>query len=369
MKSKSISIVSNNFWTIYKFRFDVVMMFLDKGYHVYLVAGNDSYMSKFNHPQITKILIPISERGMNLFQEFNTFMAIYKAHKDARPNLVFNFTLKANVYSGIICRLLNIKYISMITGLGHVFIREKNITKYGITILLSLALKKSLEIWFTNNFDRIYYKKNKINTSQVTKIVPGAGADFKLNRSMKSENNKITSFIMIARLLKEKGTEEYINTAAHFKDNKDLKFILLGSHKTEKSYISKLILEEASNNGVIDYHNHQEDVMPFMEKASCVILPSYREGMSTVLLEAGTLKIPIITTEVPGCIDIIPDDSYGTLCQARSTTSLIKAVNRYMRLNQNELEEQTLKAYNHIRDNYSRTKVLSIYKDSLKYIN
>ena len=109
--------------------------------------------------------------------------------------------------------------------------------------------------------------------------------------------------------------------------------------------------------------------MPFMEKASCVILPSYREGMSTVLLEAGTLKIPIITTEVPGCIDIIPDDSYGTLCQARSTTSLIKAVNRYMRLNQNELEEQTLKAYNHIRDNYSRTKVLSIYKDSLKYIN
>ena len=71
--------------------------------------------------------------------------------------------------------------------------------------------------------------------------MPGAGADFKLNRSMKSENNKITSFIMIARLLKEKGTEEYINTAAHFKDNKDLKFILLGSHKTEKSYISKLI--------------------------------------------------------------------------------------------------------------------------------
>ena len=67
----------------------------------------------------------------------------------------------------------------MITGLGHIFIGKKIITKYVITFLLSLSLKKSLEIWFTNNFDRIYYENNKINISQVTKIVPGAGADFK----------------------------------------------------------------------------------------------------------------------------------------------------------------------------------------------
>tara|TARA_B110000858_G_scaffold168734_1_gene197392 strand:- start:43 stop:1152 length:1110 start_codon:yes stop_codon:yes gene_type:complete len=369
MKNKSISIVSNNFWTIYKFRFDIVMMLLDKGYHLYLIAGNDSYVSKFNHPQITKILIPMSERGMNLFQEFNTFMAIYNTHKSAKPDLVFNFTLKANIYSGIVCRFLNIKYISMITGLGHIFIGKKIITKYVITILLSMALKKSLEIWFTNNFDRIYYKKNRINDFQVTKIVPGAGADFKINKPMMARNNKVISFIMIARLLKEKGVEEYINAANHFKNNKSLKFTLLGSHKNEKSYISKVILEKSINDGVIDYHDHREDTMPFMEQTSCVILPSYREGMSTVLLEAGILKIPIITTKVPGCIDIIPDDSYGTLCEASNTASLIKAINRHILLSENELKEQTLKVYNHIRDNYSRTKVLSIYKDSLKYIN
>ena len=369
MGNKSISIVSNNFWTIYKFRHDVVRMFIKEGYHVNLIAGDDLYIDKFNHPQITKVPIPMNERGINLFEEFNTFIEIYKSHKLAKPNLVFNFTLKANIYSGIICRFLNIKYISMITGLGHIFIGKKIIAKYVITVLLSLALKKSLEIWFTNNFDKLYYKKNKINTSQVTKIVPGAGADFKINRPMKMKNNEIISFIMIARLLKEKGVEEYINTATHFKDDKNLKFMLLGSHRNEKSYISKAILEESIKGKVIDYHGYEEDIMPFMEKASCIVLPSYREGMSTILLEAGTLKIPIITTKVPGCIDIIPNDSYGTLCEACSTVSLIKAVNRHIMLSENELKEQTLKVYNHVRDNYSRTKVLEIYKDSLKYIS
>lgn len=368
MGDKNITIVSNYFWGIYKFRHDVVKMFIKEGYHINLIAGNDSYIDKFNHPQITKITIPMNGRGINFFEEFNTFREIYKSHKLVKPDLVFNFTLKANVYSGIICRFLNIKYISMITGLGHIFIGKKIIAEYVITVLLSLALKKSLEIWFTNNFDRLYYQNNKINRSQITKIVPGAGADLKIKKLVKLKDRKVISFIMIGRLLKEKGVQEYINTAIHFKDNKNLKFILLGSHKNEKSYVSKVILEESINNKVIDYHRHVEDIIPFMEQASCIVLPSYREGMSTILLEAGTLQIPIITTKVPGCIDIIPDDSYGTLCEACSTTSLIKAVNRHIQLNENELKEQTLKAYNHISNNYSRAKVLDIYKDSLRYI-
>ena len=368
MGNKNISIVSNNFWTIYKFRFDVVRMLIKKGYHINLIAGDDSYIDKFDHPQITKISIPMNERGMNLFQELNTFIEIYKIHKLTKPSLVFNFTLKANIHSGIICRFLNIKYISMITGLGHIFIGKKIIVKYIIMIFLSFALKKSSEIWFTNNFDRIYYKKNKICTSQITKILPGAGADFKKNKIVNTKSNKKISFIMIARLLKEKGIEEYINTATHFKDYKDLSFVLLGSHKNEKSYISKIILEESINNRIIDYYGYKEDIMPFMEKASCIILPSYREGMSTILLEAATLRIPIITTKVPGCIDIIPDDSYGTLCEACSTKSLIEAVSKYMLLNEDQLKEQTLKTYNHVKDNYSRAKVLDIYKESLRYV-
>ena len=126
MSDKNITIVSNYFWSIYKFRHDVVKMFIKKGYHVNLIAGDDSYIDKFDHPQVTKISIPMNGRGTNLFEEFNTFKEIYKAHKLIKPDLVFNFTLKANIYSGIICRFLNIKYISMITGLGHIFIGKKN---------------------------------------------------------------------------------------------------------------------------------------------------------------------------------------------------------------------------------------------------
>tara|TARA_Y100000996_G_scaffold409609_1_gene390556 strand:+ start:6 stop:1136 length:1131 start_codon:yes stop_codon:yes gene_type:complete len=375
MNKKSISIVSNNFWTIYKFRYDIVKLLIQNGYHINLLAGEDSYIEKFDNPNITTVKIPINDRGMNLIQEINTFRKIYVIHKKLRPDLVFNFTLKPNIYSSFVCRYLNIPFISMITGLGHVFISDRNILKKLITFLLLHSLKKSLEVWFTNKSDKAYFQENKIVSNQHIKIIPGAGAIIPdVEAEYKHYNNSIT-FVMIARLLKEKGVEEYLSTATQFntifkndKDRKNIKFILIGSHKNDSNYVSKRLIENLNKTNIIQYEKYTDRITDVLEKANCIILPSYREGMSTVLLEAAVLKIPIITSSVPGCIDIVPDESYGTLCKPANTASLLNAICRFLKLDEETLRSQTLKTYNHVKNNHNRHKVFEAYKQTLKYI-
>ena len=108
--------------------------------------------------------------------------------------------------------------------------------------------------------------------------------------------------------------------------------------------------------------------MPYLMKCSCLVHPSYREGMSTILLEASVLKIPIITTKVPGCIDIIPDESYGSLCEPADIESLIESINKFATLDEDTLKTQTLKTYNYVKENFSRDQILEVYEESLKYI-
>lgn len=368
MNMKTITIVSNNFWTIYKFRLDIINLLLDSGYHVNLLAGKDSYIDRFKNPKITTVPISMNERGMNFFQEVHTFIEIYKNHKINKPSIVFNFTLKGNIYSGLACRILGIRYISMITGLGHIYIKGNVIVRYLISIFLSISLKRSLEVWFTNKSDELSYKKKNIISDQLTRTIPGAGAVFKRDELKFNYIKRPITFIMISRLLKEKGVMEYIKSATYFKNNYNMKFILIGSHKNEASYISKEILDTAIENNIIEYHTYQEDIMPYLTKCSCVVHPSYREGMSTILLEASVLKIPIITTKVPGCIDIIPDESYGSLCEPADTQSLIDSINKFITLDEDTLKIKTLKTFKYVKENFSRDQILEIYKVSLKYI-
>ena len=154
MNKGRITLVSNNYWTLYKFRYDVIQMLVNEGYSVNLIAKKDSYHTHFSHNNINKHFLPLQERGKNIFNEIKSFLAIHKLHKEIDPEIVFNFTLKPNIYSSISTRILGIKTISMITGLGHVFIQSNNFLKYAVIKMLRISLKRSNEIWFTNKFDR-----------------------------------------------------------------------------------------------------------------------------------------------------------------------------------------------------------------------
>jgi galacturonosyltransferase len=235
--------------------------------------------------------------------------------------------------------------------------------------ILRVSLKKSNEIWFTNKFDREYFKQKKIVTHQKTFIVPGAG--IKINNKLRSRNHidRKCSFIMISRLLKEKGVGEFLSAAKYFKSDTSKDFILIGAHLDDNHHISKKILNKSIEDKVISYHPYTDDVDSFLKKAHCIIHPSYREGVSTVLLEAVSLKIPIITTKVPGCIDIVLNEGYGFLCEASDSKSLIKKIIEFIDANDKNPESIDLKVnkvFGHVSENFNRESIIERFKLTAK---
>ena len=127
--TKTIALVSNNYWTLYKFRYDVVQMFIKKEYKVILIAGKDSFHTNFKNNNITKIFLPIDERGMNPFSEIKTILSLYRIYKHIKTDLVMHFTIKPNIYGSLMSKILDIKSISFITGIGHIFLKKKSLIK------------------------------------------------------------------------------------------------------------------------------------------------------------------------------------------------------------------------------------------------
>ena len=366
--NKTITLVSNNYWTLYKFRFDVIKLFISKGYKVNLIAKRDAFHTKFSGEEIKKYFIPINERGMNIFSEFNTFMSLYKIYKKIKTDIIFHFTIKPNIYGSIIANLLHIKSISFVTGVGHLFLKKESTLKKLIILMYKFALKNNLEVWFTNEDDKRIFERNKIISEQKTNIVPGAGVIFK-DINKKKQKTNTTIFLMIARIQKAKGVVEFLNAAYEYKNNNQIQFILIGTHddddpdSVELNYMQKYI-----DNKSILYHGYKDNIDIHLASASCIIHPSYREGLSTVMVEAASFKKPIITTEVPGCIDIIPDESYGILCKPRNSSSLKKAIKKFLSLNDKQKENMVEKTYNYVKNNFDREKILTIYESTLEYI-
>ena len=364
---KSITLVSNNYWTLYKFRYEVVELFISKGYQVNLIASDDPYSDKFDHECIKKYYVPINNRGISFIDEFRTFINLFKIYKSLNSGLIFHFTIKPNIYGSIICRILRIKSISFITGIGHTFI-NKNLLQRTIIILYKLALSKVSEVWFTNNSDVNLFKSLSIIKRNKTRIVPGSGINTPDN-IMKYEHSPKISFLMIARLQNEKGVMEYLKCSEYYKDNRDISFILIGDPQTDDpSGVQLDTINNYVDKKTITYMGYQEDIYKYIMDASCIVLPSYREGMSTVLLEASVHKRPIITTRVPGCEDIIKNSSYGILCEPRDYKSLLQAIQKFIKLDHLEISMMVEKTFDHVRKNFSKESVLMNYKSSISDI-
>ena len=174
---------------------------------------------------------------------------------------------------------------------------------------------------------------------------------------------------MISRPLKEKGINEYLDVADSFRADTNIKFILFSDLDTKS--IDKQIIEKinaAKKNNSIQLMSYSDNIHEDIKSANCLVHPSYREGISTVLVEAASLATPIITTDVPGCIDVVPDDSHGILCSPRSASSLSNAIKKFLSYNQEEITNITDNAYNHAYKNYNRKNILKLYEELDKYV-
>lgn len=322
--SKNISIIENNILASNTIRRQLVISLQEKGYNVtILTTGSPEEIQEARERRFH--IIDVKSSKKNIFQVFNYMKNLKTALKSARPDLVLTFTIRPAIWGNFVCRYLHLPVITNITGTGPLFSSEK--FSYSIARkLYKAALKKTRWIFFQNEDDRELFLNHKYVQKSRSQIIPGSGVDTGYFLPGKRSGNHPFTFLFIGRLLKDKGVVEYIEAAQHLKRNlSHIIFKLAGPlwHQNLKSNaISGETLSHWMEEGIVDYKGKISDIRALIETVDCVVLPSYREGMSNVLLEASSMERPCITCNVTGCKEIVEDGVTGFLCEVRNIESL-----------------------------------------------
>ena len=241
--------------------------------------------------------------------------------------IILSYTHKPNIYSSIVGGLRGIRVLPNISGLGAPFISQNIVTKV-IKLLYKFSLKYSFKVFFQNFEDLDLFVSLGLIHKDKAERIPGSGVNVKYFSQEKSKSKKTGTFIflMMSRILWDKGVGEYIKAARLIKIKyPNVRFQLLGFLDVENpKAISRSKVNDWVEEGVVDYIGKTNDVKKFIQEVDCVVLPSYREGLPRSLLEAASLEIPIIATDVPGCRDVVENEVTGFLCDVKNPDHLAK---------------------------------------------
>ncbi len=373
-----IIIFSNTSWSLYNFRLELIKKLSSKN-EILLISNNDKFTNELKALNCKTEFIKINSHSKNFFKECILLFKIFNIIKKFRPNLILSYTIKPNIYSLILKKILKFKLIINITGLGNTF-EKKNITFYLVNYLYGVFIKYSDYIFFQNNSDYKYFlKRNFIKTKLSNfEIIPGSGVDVKFFKNSKNYDNISSKvrFIYSSRFIKEKGIINYLKAAKHIKNNyKNVYFYLIGFNSSnENSYISDLIINYSKKKYIINLSfKNKHEIKKILEKIDCFVLPSYyNEGVPRSLLEAISMEVFIILGEKLAKLNLVADSENGFFCKSNDTNNLIYNMEKFINLNKNNLPSILKRARNNIIINYNHKLVIEAYEkqiEILKYQN
>ena len=377
---KTIIIVSNCTWYLYNFRYELLALLNKRGYKLILASPFDKYKLKIEKFFTNNERLFLVRGSENPFLELFTIIHLIYIFLKYKPILIHNFTIKPCLYGGFVGRLIGIKYlINHITGLGPSFLSNRKKIKFINKIFkpiykYAFSSKSTLSI-FHNQEDRDFFIKEKLCILENTRIIKGSGVNidhFKINSKIKikTPSKRKIQVLFPARIIKEKGIIELI-AACESLWMEEYKFVLnivgdIDLHN--KSTLSKKNLEKFKLNKNINLLGKSNNMLKIYRKMDFVVLPSWREGLSKSLIEASAMALPIITTNVPGCKDVIIDKYSGILVPPRDEKSLKKAMKIFLD-NKDLSETYGLNARKIVENNFStfkiNTQILKIYNDFL----
>ncbi|WP_076922941.1 glycosyltransferase family 4 protein [Pseudoalteromonas sp. SK20] len=326
-----IAISANTSWYIYNFRKNTILAILELGHEVLILAPEDNYSIKLGYLGCEFIHVDIDSGGTNPLNDLNTLYSFYKIYKKSEIDIVLNFTPKNNIYSTLAARLLGVKSINNIAGLGTLFISESLASKIA-RALYKYSQSKADFIFFQNEDDRALFKQHKIAQRVMSDRLPGSGADLSRFTVSPAPDDGVTRFLLIARMLFDKGIGQYVEAARTLKKQYGdaVEFRLLGFLDVDNpSAVSKGQMDKWMQEGVINYLGTSDNVEAEIAQVDCMVLPSYyREGVPKSLLEAGAMGKPIVTTDNVGCRETVDDGFNGFICEPRSAESLTNALSK-----------------------------------------
>ncbi len=348
---------SNSSWSVYNFRKNLLVQFVESGYKVTVVAPYSNYLSRFSTISIDIYEIAFHSSTKSILSNLKLIYDLYKVYKFLKPDVVLHNAVKPNIYGSMVCGVLGIPVINNISGFGSLLM-SPGFSNMFARLLFRLSQRKVIKVFFQNSSDIEYFLGNGLVKQSQCELIPGSGVDIDRFCPKPKKVNSEIKFCYIGRIIGDKGILEYINAIKILrKEYTQISFHVIGElYREHPTSINQKEVDEWVNSGIIEFHGMTDNIQDEYCKYDCIVLPSYREGLSKVLLEACASGIPAITTNVPGCRDVIEHGLNGFLCEPGDSEDLAKWMEKFTFLSHKERE---------IMGKYGRNKVVEQFNEQL----
>lgn len=330
----TIMIIASLASSLLRFRGELIEDWLGKGLEVYAAAPGADIKEDLRKKGVTYFALALQRTGLNPFKDFQLFLQLVKIYQQVKPDYLFLYTIKPVIYGSIAAFIIpECKVFSMITGLGYIFTEDQasNWLRALVTWLYRFALKRSDQVFFQNPDDFKLFSNLSIVKPEKIVLVNGSGVNLDYyHKTVVPDGPPV--FLLIARLLKEKGIAEYIEAAARVKKEHPEAVFRMICWQLEggPSVISNAQVESWKQDGLVEIYGEVADVRPLLAEASVYVLPSYREGTPRTVLEAMAIGRAIITTDVPGCRETVEEGVNGYLVPLKDSKKLAEAMKRFI---------------------------------------
>lgn len=354
---KKLVILSNHHAYTYNFRKEIIQKFINENYKVYIVVPYGDKIELLKDMGCECINLPLNRRGMNPLTDFRLLMNYYKILRRIKPSAVLSYTVKPNIYGGIVCRIQNIPFFPNVTGLGSAVEKESVIQKLLIR-MYRIAYKNAKCVFFQNKENKDFFEQKNVIIKK-SREIPGSGVNVQFFSLLPYPADDIVEFSFISRIMKEKGIDQYLEAAQFIKGKyPNTKFHVFGF--CEEAYEQKL--NDLQAKGIIQYHGMKSDVREIHHISHCTIHPTYYpEGMSNVLLESAAVGRPIITTNRSGCKEAIDDEISGYTVEQQDSQSLIDKIEKFLLLDYNQKKNMGLFGRKKMEKEFNRNLVVEAY--------
>lgn len=358
----------NAAWNIWNFRQPLLRALLDEGHRVTVLAPRDETVEKLEAMGARFLSLGMSAKGLNPLEGLRLHRAFAKAFRDAKPDIVFSYTIKNNLFGAMAARRCDVPFVPNVTGLGTAFLSGGLLQNVAET-LYRRAFGRLQTIFFQNEDDSDLFLQRGLVRSDQVRLLPGSGIDLqKFSSTPYPNETEETRFLLIARLLRDKGVFEFVEAARLLKaEGAKVRFQILGAtDAANRTAISRQQVADWEAEGVIDYLGTAADVRPHIGNAHCVVLPSYREGAPRTLIEAAALARPLIATDVPGCRAVVGNRKTGFLCTVRDSASLAEACRRFLALPSVDREAMGVQGRAKMEAEFDSDIVVSAYREATR---
>ncbi|MBE6948319.1 MAG: glycosyltransferase family 4 protein [Ruminococcaceae bacterium] len=328
-----ILIFTNHSYMLYRFRKELIQELM-KHNDVVISTPFVGHEDDFKAMGLRCINTDVDRRGINPKTDLKLFFTYRRILKEECPDLVITYSIKPNIYAGLACAFAKIPYCANVQGLGTAF-QRRGLAQF-VTVLYRTALRKAKTVFFENQGNAQEFLNRNIIAAEKITLLPGAGINLNEYKMIDYPKNDVIRFLFLGRIMKEKGIDELFSAIRRLHDELNGKVVLDLVGFFDDDYESRV--NQLVDDGIAVFHGFQSEPRPYYANADCVVLASYHEGMSNVLLEASACGRPVITSDIYGCREAVDADISGYLCKVQDAGSLYRQMLRMARCSARERE-------------------------------